>query len=394
MSRIVIRNIGPLKSVEIDLKKINVFIGPQSSGKSTLVKIICFCKWVEKRALTTMKDEFLVNRDDLIEDQLLTFHRLQEIYFNESSFFSYENEHVSVVYEHEKLEISRLSDLKQYSDERKLIYIPAERNIVSALPDVTRYSDQSDNFLNFIHDWSTIKRSYPETVGLNILNLGVKFHYDKERDRDTVTLENGKELSLQNTSSGLQAVIPLVLLLDFLSVKQFGRKRVFSFDQTLIIDQALKERGLDLLDTPEKKSEAVQFMNSREYHFTQFFIEEPEQNLFPSTQRELIQHIVKACYAEDRAHELFLTTHSPYVLFTINNCILASKLDPKTPELASIEAMNAPVKADEVGLWSIKDGELECLQDEDGMLRRNYFDDTMKEIINEHQNMLSFFDEE
>ena len=394
MSKIVIRNIGPLKNVEIDLKKINVFIGPQSSGKSTLVKIICFCKWVEKRALTTMSDELLVNKDDLIEEQLLTFHRLQEVYFTESSFFSYKNEHVSIVYKDEKVEVQRLSNLDNYSNERKIIYIPAERNIVSALPDVTRYSDQSDNFLNFIHDWSTIKRYYPQSATLDILNLGVKFHFDKERDRDTVTLENGKELSLQNTSSGLQAVIPLVLLLDFLSVKQFGKKRVFSFDQRMNVEQALKERELDILETPEKIAEAVRFMNSREYHFSQFFIEEPEQNLFPSAQRALIHHIVKACYTENRAHELFLTTHSPYVLFTINNCILASKMDPTNPELSSIEAMKVPIKPDEVGLWSIKDGELENLQDEDGMLRRNYFDDTMKEIINEHQNMLPFFDEE
>jgi predicted ATPase len=380
--------------VEIDLKKINVFIGPQSSGKSTLVKIICFCKWVEKRALVTLSDALLKEKDFLFIEQVLVFHRLRETYFNETSFFSYKNEDILIICENGEIDIKRLSSLDYYSNERKVIYIPAERNIVSTLPDVTQYSGQRDSFLNFIFDWSTIKRSYPETAGLKILNLDVKFHYDKERDRDTVTLGNGEELSLQNTSSGLQAVIPLVLLLDFLSVKQFGRRRVFSFDQTLIIDQALKERGLDVLDSQHKKDEAERFMKSREYHFTQFFIEEPEQNLFPSTQRELIQHIVKACYADDRAHELFLTTHSPYVLFTINNCILASKLDPKTPELTAVDAMQAPVKADEVGLWSIKDGELENLQDEDGMLRRNYFDDTMKEIINEHQNMLSFFDEE
>ena len=31
------------------LKRINVVIGPQSAGKSCILKIACFCAWAEKR---------------------------------------------------------------------------------------------------------------------------------------------------------------------------------------------------------------------------------------------------------------------------------------------------------------------------------------------------------
>lgn len=34
--------------MDIELKKVNIFMGPQSCGKSTLAKIICFCTWMEK----------------------------------------------------------------------------------------------------------------------------------------------------------------------------------------------------------------------------------------------------------------------------------------------------------------------------------------------------------
>ena len=37
--RLIVKNFGPIKEVDIDLKKINVFIGPQGSGKSTIAKI-------------------------------------------------------------------------------------------------------------------------------------------------------------------------------------------------------------------------------------------------------------------------------------------------------------------------------------------------------------------
>lgn len=39
MAHLIIKNIGPINEVEFDLNKINIFMGPQSSGKSTIAKI-------------------------------------------------------------------------------------------------------------------------------------------------------------------------------------------------------------------------------------------------------------------------------------------------------------------------------------------------------------------
>ena len=49
MATITIKNVGPVKEAHFELNKINVFMGPQSSGKSTIAKIISYCQWVEKR---------------------------------------------------------------------------------------------------------------------------------------------------------------------------------------------------------------------------------------------------------------------------------------------------------------------------------------------------------
>src|SRR3954468_768412 len=40
MEKLRIKKFGPIEHAEIDLKRINVFIGPQASGKSTLAKVI------------------------------------------------------------------------------------------------------------------------------------------------------------------------------------------------------------------------------------------------------------------------------------------------------------------------------------------------------------------
>lgn len=55
MATIHIKNVGPLKDTgEIALNKLLLIIGKQSSGKSTFMKVLCHCRWVEK---TLMVDD-------------------------------------------------------------------------------------------------------------------------------------------------------------------------------------------------------------------------------------------------------------------------------------------------------------------------------------------------
>ena len=48
MAKLKIENFGPITNVEFELKKFNVFIGQQGTGKSCILKIAAFCKWLEK----------------------------------------------------------------------------------------------------------------------------------------------------------------------------------------------------------------------------------------------------------------------------------------------------------------------------------------------------------
>ena len=53
MRHLIIKNVGPIKNVDIELKRFNILIGAQSSGKSTIAKILSTCSWVEKEIATT-----------------------------------------------------------------------------------------------------------------------------------------------------------------------------------------------------------------------------------------------------------------------------------------------------------------------------------------------------
>jgi predicted ATPase len=38
--KLIVKDFGPIKNAELDLKKVTIFIGPQGSGKSTLAKLV------------------------------------------------------------------------------------------------------------------------------------------------------------------------------------------------------------------------------------------------------------------------------------------------------------------------------------------------------------------
>ena len=93
MSRLIVKNVGPIKSVDIELKKVNIFMGPQSCGKSTLAKIISFCTWMEK---TNAFEEKMAWKDAY--KRLQSYHKLSGSYFNEDSMIYYAGDNLTYAY--------------------------------------------------------------------------------------------------------------------------------------------------------------------------------------------------------------------------------------------------------------------------------------------------------
>ena len=98
MAHLIIRNIGPIKEVDIELNKINVIMGPQSSGKSTINKIACYCSWVEKKVSLDKSFDFFL-KDKTFITELVRFHKLKG-YIKSDSYIEYESKVVKFTYDH------------------------------------------------------------------------------------------------------------------------------------------------------------------------------------------------------------------------------------------------------------------------------------------------------
>ena len=62
MSILLIKNFGPISNLKIDIdKNINMIIGPQASGKSTIGKVLFFCKKIRDYYVDfILQDSFFV----------------------------------------------------------------------------------------------------------------------------------------------------------------------------------------------------------------------------------------------------------------------------------------------------------------------------------------------
>ncbi len=416
--KLIIRHIGPISEVNIELNKVNVFIGKQGSGKSTIAKIYSFCSWLEKTMILNVS--FSMN----YLEELKKFHRFSNAYFNEDSYIEYQTPYF-------KLEWNVLSEPKFHVtigtdnvfQNNKIIYIPAERNFVSSIPNLGKYNESSDNIMNLLYDWYSAKKLYSESTQLQIPGLDAKYYYTKENDQDHLSLNDGKDLSLQTASSGFQSIVPLITLVEYIvhhiytkekSISPFERLKIEELSKHINSEIAKKTLSaylaklFETIDSSdrEKLKTSIDSVNESflsfyntlgveiRYMFSQLIIEEPEQNLFPETQRDLIYYLIKSILHSDRDHRMILTTHSPYILYALNNCMLGGlvKDSVSSEEKDNLQSKDAWIEPDLVSVWQIKeDGTLGSTKDpRSGTIGKQYFNDVMNGVLNEYYALLKY----
>ncbi len=427
MKTLIIDNIGPINHVELNLKRVNVIIGPQSAGKSCILKIACFCAWAEKR-IQLEQGENGFSEFSYIKENLIVFHKM-EGFVRQGSRIYYKSDFLNFIidFDSESFSLKWGTSKKRYSYRRtRISYIPAERNLVAAIPNWFDVKMDSTNLKSFISDWNYAHRLCGTFAKLPVLNLGVSYYYDNQSDKDYILLDGGKEMRLENASSGIQSVIPMWVYLDYLFHKQYSPNEMSSAKTETeneeiaqhVYDSKYKKgikKAADNGSVYFGKAGVTKRMFASKDDFDEFktlvdaytltdhsdiYLEEPEQNLFPLTQVEMVYELLKN--SAEHNDSLFIATHSPYILYAINNCMLGYKVKDKIPaDLDNLkEHADCWVDSNEVSVWELKDGELysqtdakfHTLQDKDGLIRGNYFDRIMGQIMKDFRNMTVFYD--
>jgi predicted ATPase len=330
MCKIKIKNFGPVKDGFqgkggwFDVKKVTVFVGSQGSGKSTVAKLISIFAKIEKSLVRGDFEKNWFETKGRLKSYYLPYHRLED-YLYDNSEIEYIGDKFSIAYKYEKLVITEIPG-NTYSLPQ-IMYVPAERNFLTYIKGAEELKLSSEALQEFSTEYyNAIQGIKGDSLLLPINNTEIK--YDNRSD-ELYLKGNNFRVKVRVASSGFQSFVPLYLVSDYLanSVKQqSGQKGTMSSEETLKFQKVLRtiwdNEHLNDIQKRQAISELASVFNK-----TAFIniVEEPEQNLFPSSQWQMLQSLLSLNNMNE-GNKLILTTHSPYLINYLSIVIKAKKV--------------------------------------------------------------------
>ena len=395
MNKLTIRSFGPIKSVTIDLKKFTVIIGPQSSGKSCILKIASFCKWLEKRIeLSQNPDKYL--SEETVRTELLQFHKLNG-FQKDDTFIKYESQFMafSIAFD----EIGKTSFDFQWKRNRwrykrpAIAYIPAERNIVAAIPNWFDVKLVHNNIRNYMSDWEEARQLFSKSNSLPILDLDTSYYFNLMENTDKIIVDRqGHTIDFTNASSGLQSIVPLYVLISYLADKNTYQAGVSSVanDKEHEKLKLMVERNTEV---PKSLSAHEIIENLSRTQHTEIYLEEPEENIFPKTQYQLVKWLAQMMnVSADNC--ISMTTHSPYILSSLNNLIQAADAvdkDFRNTDVIrdKILGSDAFIGFDNISVYAMMDGRVKTIKDEElRLISQSALDSASDDISEDFSKLL------
>lgn len=411
--KIVIRKFACFEEAEFCINAFTVFIGPQASGKSLAVKLIYYFQSIctdfvelsldaeNKAALVrTLQERFSKyfppttcgSREFEIRFELgrewiaicgikvskKKANRLLAIRVSFSEFFSKTFSNVRMhlgwtmnrvaeghdqeYHVYEQRWKRRIESLKFLSDATGItiptrqIFIPAGRSFFALLDkNIYRFLQGANSLDPFFGLFgasydvargrrpSVVLRQIEENGGTPILNAFDEFvkkivrgNVVQRREKTFITVDHDREVPLEIGSSGQQESVPMLTVLRNALI-------------TLLSRNPTKPDGQ--ADVPT------------------IFFEEPEAHLFPLAQKDVVDLLVLVFAASLGRARFIITTHSPYVLASIN--VAVQRATAVTQDELGMEALRdalkknrrPPLRWDAVAAFSVESGNVTPIVD-------------------------------
>lgn len=378
MSTLRIRNVGPIVDTgNMAIAPVTILCGPQGIGKSTIAKVLSVCSWIEKAIMRRQLKDTDVTRYSHFVKRYCAYHSL-EAYFRSDSEIEYDGTGITLQYSEGKTSISRSAPGGYVMPQ--ICYIPAERNLLLAIENaekIRRLPAALDNLMTeyqFALQHANLSTPLPVDGTFTMT-------YDK-LNRVSWLHGEGFRVRTHEAASGFQSLIPLILVTRYLSrqVSEATQSPMSVEERERLhreIRGILTNPGL----TPEVRSQLINELNAglKNERFINI-VEEPEQNLYPSSQETVLYELL-AEYRRSPHNQLLITTHSPYILNALSLAVKAHELLQPTEanealraRLNAIVPVDSAVPASDIAIYQLHpDGQTELLPMPYGLPSDNNF---------------------
>jgi len=393
METLKVKNFLLVKDAFFEVKKINLIIGNQASGKSIISKLLFYFKeFVSSTFLQSIeRDE---TRTSVQKEGLAQFVE----YFPKYTWSSQEFE---IIYTIDDFVVSvrnirrpsgRMSLKMNYSDTMHMMHGKCRKAYKTFLKDESRRKKgvyMGHQFWDFSRKVVYANEAYSTKFGnptfipasrsffANLQNsvfsfLASNIDIDPFMKKFGSSYENSKRLYNDtfyiNDESHKAVRKEVTDLVEKILVGQYEHKDEKDWIR-------YKDSRINLTNASSGQQEALPMLVIlSSFPFFQpaggrplFFIEEPEAHLFPTSQKYIAKLLV---LLHSLDNTFVLTTHSPYILTALNNMILTSEIR------SSKTAKNLPKKFkpefdlmfEDVSAYTIESGKLKTIMDADNRL--------------------------
>ena len=367
------------------IKPLVVFIGESASGKSTLMKVIALMRYIFKmlniraylKNANISKSPFRLRFDSLLQDGL-------EKYFMADTEISYSvetNGHTyKIEYKQKKLNANiniDKGDLMFFKES----FISETRSAIPTWASKAA-SNKGAELGYYFHETYSDFNDATDVVknqSLDYLNLNMKIQKSGNKPKRFMIEPSGDDyqpVELKYASSGIQTSVPLLTIVRYFS-HEFSFKDAF---QRSVLTYLYEQDRLSQFKPDIELGELDKYVH--------IHIEEPELSLYPSSQRLLMNEIVKEAFhtnEADRKLGVMIATHSPYIINHLNILLRAGYYD-------NARKTYPYLKQDDMDAYKIEDGRLIPLMstdNESGQYVINTLDlsDSMEQIYNDYINI-------
>ncbi len=270
---------------------------------------------------------------------------------------------------------------------------PAERNFLSTIQNAYDVTNLPKPLFTFGEELIRAQRNV-DASGISLPISKFRYQYDSSTNTSFVSGIDHR-INLLYASSGLQSAIPLFLVARNLAYGvgsiNGDSSIVLSLNQAARRNEEIVAAMQDASLEENERKNKIENIYSK-YHNTCFIniVEEPEQNLFPTSQRNILNSLLELANHND-GNKLIMTTHSPYIINYLSIAIQGEYLKQKIyPELGrkhlfdrlcAVVPYKSTIAANEVAIYQLqKDGSINLLPNYEGIPSdKNYLNNSLAE---------------
>ena len=359
MNTINIKHFGPIGEgygAPMPISPVTIFCGLQGAGKSSVAKLISTCFWLEKALVRGKIVKNKKTETPAFFRQQCEYHRIQN-YFKADTEIDFKGTRYNFHYRNDSFIIESLPDTEKYPMP-KIMYVPAERNFISVVEHPETLKEFPDSLYSLFSEFDTARKALKKDISLPI--EGYAFQYDKLNNVSWLTGPDFK-VRISEAASGFQSLTPMSVVIRYIThIIKTGKEASVTLQEKNAIDKRVASILADnTIDEQTRRLLLDQQSLLLKYGNSINIIEEPEQNLYPSSHRKVLYDLFEA-YKGTPYNQLIITTHSPYLLDYTTLSAKAASIKPKneeqTQKLAAIVPIESQVNGSEICVYQIKDG--------------------------------------